>query len=55
MILTPEPEFVNVYRSQESIPPDYVATSQWRAGTITLLVAQARQATETDGIDSWAP
>ncbi len=32
-----------------SIPPAYIA---WRAGTITLFVVQARQATNAGGIDS---
>ncbi len=38
----PEPEFVNVYGAQESIPPVYEAR---RASTITLFVAPALQAT----------
>jgi hypothetical protein len=33
--LKPEPEFVNVYGAQESIPPAYVA---WRAGTSNRFV-----------------
>jgi hypothetical protein len=30
-----EPEFLNLYGAQESIPPGYVA---WRAGTTTLFL-----------------
>jgi hypothetical protein len=47
-----EPEFVNVWRSQESFPPAYVA---WRVGTRTLFVVPARQDTPAGEIDSWAP
>jgi hypothetical protein len=37
----PEPEFVNVLRAQESIPPAYEA---WRAGTSNRVVVPAVQA-----------
>jgi hypothetical protein len=33
-----EPEFLNFYGAQESIPPAYVA---WRAGTTTLFLLRS--------------
>ncbi len=36
-------------------PSSGIDSQPWRAGTTTLFVVQARQATEDGGIDSWAP
>ncbi len=41
-LICPEPEFINVWGAQESIPPAYA----WRTGTMmTLYVVPAGQAT----------
>ena len=45
-----EPEFENVKGAQESVPPAYVV---YLAGSRTLFVVPARQATKTSGIDSF--